>query len=107
MAEAQSPTEIRHHIEHQRADLAGNLQQLETTMKRSFDVRSLVQREPMTLALIALGSGIYLASRKSSRPVPEARELNETLSLTATALMTLGKKQLGGMVDGAKAGLGS
>jgi hypothetical protein len=102
---AESFDEVRDEIRHERRDLAGSINELETRVRERFDLRRYIEERPMDLAIIALGAGLLLASRNSSsRRVPEKREMNETFEFTKAALLAVGRKQARALIDGAKAG---
>jgi len=104
-SESPSSDEILNEIDDQRDELGANLHQLEATVKQKFNLRRIVDERPMDLAIIALGAGFFLASRKSSdRRVPEKREMNDTFASSKDALMSLGKQQLQSYKGAAKAG---
>ncbi len=59
----------------------------------------------MDVAILALGVGLLLASRKSpTYRVPEKREMNDTFASTKDALLSLGKRQLETYKGAAKTG---
>jgi hypothetical protein len=95
--EPQSPSsdEILDEIDDRRYELGANLHRLEATVKEKFNPRRYFEERPMDLAILALGAGLYLASRKDSeRRVPENREMNDTFASTRDALLALGKRQM-------------
>ena len=103
--EAPSSDEILGEIDERRDELGTNLHQLEATVKQKFDLRRMVEERPMDLAIVALGVGFFLASRKSNEyRVPEKREMNDTFASTKDALLSLGKRQLETYKGAAKAG---
>jgi hypothetical protein len=103
--------QILEQIEHEREALGENLHRLEGTIKRSLNVRAFVEEHPRDALVIALGTGFFLASLIGGKPqhqrAPEARRMNETLSLTGSALLSLGMKQFQEARKGVNAGMQS
>jgi hypothetical protein len=94
---AETSTEIREEIEQEREELGANLRQLEATIKRPLNVRGFIEERPMDALVIALGAGFFLSSiiggKPKSQRAPEAREMNETFTLTGNALLSLAQQQ--------------
>ena len=108
---AETSADILEEIEHEREELGEKLHLLEGKLKRSFDVRAIIEDHPMDALIIAVGTGFFLASLRDDKPKyqrePESRELNETFSLVGSALFSLGQKQARQMATSAKAGMQS
>ena len=104
----ESTDQILNEIDDQRDELGSNIQQLSDTVKEKFNLRRYIEDRPMDLAIIALGAGLFLASRKSPNyRVPENREMTETFAATKDALMAVGKQQVQSLTGAAKQGMKS
>ena len=57
----QTTEQIESHIEHKRADLKSNLQELETRVKSATDWRHYFERHTGTMIAAAFGGGIVLS----------------------------------------------
>jgi hypothetical protein len=102
---AESSSEILEQIDREREELGHNLHQLERRLKRSFDLRGFVEERPMDAVVIGLGAGLFLSSMiGGGRRSAEEREMNETVSLISASLMSMGRKQLGAVVQSVKPG---
>ena len=72
----ETPREIEQHIHVARAELGDNLNELETRLRDATNWRTYVDRKPLTMVGVAVGSGILLAALIGGRRGPSRERVS-------------------------------